>query len=1088
MTSRASAAPPGLPPNLRAIEEIHRSSERSLWRLQNLRDSSTEVLKIVRPEGCELSRREVVQEFLLLHQIRHPHWVSVFGFHHLPDGSIGYRMEDLPGVAPTGPDSPGWAPRDLDAVRAILGALSCLHAMGHVHLDLKPEQILSGSESVCLIDPGLAAPLGTEVPARGTWGFIAPEVLAEKPWDVRADLYSLGCVLLQVWTGENPLGEGEIADQIKRQSERPRLRLRERIEDMPEGLDRVVETLLDPDPAGRPATAAQAWEALHTMAGYRDQYLERRRLPVPHHFPFVSPAGIEEEWDQALSGNGPDRWVIDGPIGSGRLSMLRRLIARGEAFGGSVKANRRELRVEVPETGGSAGREVICRIGEPEANEKVIELGSVGEACATAALAAYGLEPEGGEAGWTRKLLHLRLSERVGREEDKRACSRQRRAVAAALQGTLAGSDRERLAEALVAVTDEERPATSKDDPLIRDGWLRLDEAGQPVPATPPWDDAALRALVGDREITRAHERLLGRGLADPVARARHAIGAGENEEALRSVPDAVEDLRNQGLIGSAMDLLTEARELLGGACPGDWLTLHARLALQDGDPARYMPFLTLNDPPLPDDWRDLLSGDLMRKSDRAQEALVLLKRLRDEATEPAIQQLVRATITSTLIGIGARDEAFREGLSVLDEFKQAERQDERVYLAMDLLVALSERGETGPDVERAKLICEQAMAGTNAVLSCQSARILGGCAFLRGDFSQAKMYLEASRTAAVRTGDAVQVARSDMSLAGVVFEEGRLAESEAMNRRAITLFDQVADRYFAARARANVATVLHAAGRWGEALQLARSARQGLQVTGALDDEDAAVLTEMATLVEVGLLRAATGMASDMRDRLAARPQPVLESIFLRDLGRSKRWAGHMEDARDLWSESSTVARKAQIVDEDAKTLLEHARAELATGDSGKAAEFLEQANELLGDSLSAEHAVNRNFALAMLKIHRRGDGYDPEAASGLLKEAATCASDAELRGWAWRCHAAAAGVAERLDVRSDLVQSIRLAEEGLQELLEAIDNEVLQDSYLELPDTRLFLGWRRQDMESRSLVPAGSSDLEIFFYGRRQ
>ncbi|MBD3161926.1 MAG: protein kinase, partial [Candidatus Eisenbacteria bacterium] len=334
MTTPAVRLAPGLPGSLEPVETIHRASGRSVWRLRDVRSGRRQVFKCVEPDADPSQRRGIVDEFLLLERLRHPHWVRPLGFHHLEDGTLGYRMEEL---APFDTAEEGWRPRDPEAVRQVLGALRLLHAVGFCHLDLKPGQILRGRDGVCLVDPGLAAPVGSTVEPRGTWGYIAPELLDRRPWDERADLYAFGCVLVEVWTGTNLLGEGEVADQIRRQRSVPDLRLRERVEEMPEGLDRAVERLLHPDPDRRPRDANRAWEELHSLAGYRDGYFERSRLPVPLDLPFFPSAGLEEDWRAALRGTGPRRWVLTGAAGSGRRRLRDRLAAVAETIGGTVR-------------------------------------------------------------------------------------------------------------------------------------------------------------------------------------------------------------------------------------------------------------------------------------------------------------------------------------------------------------------------------------------------------------------------------------------------------------------------------------------------------------------------------------------------------------------------------------------------------------------------------------------------------------------------------------------------------------------------------------------------------------------------------
>jgi len=101
----------------------------------------------------------------------------------------------------------------LDSTR-VLGAglaeaLIAIHGAGIVHRDLKPSNILLASDGPRVIDFGIARAIdASSVTARpGTPGFIAPEVLKNKPTTPACDVFSLG-VVLAFARGIRPYGEG----------------------------------------------------------------------------------------------------------------------------------------------------------------------------------------------------------------------------------------------------------------------------------------------------------------------------------------------------------------------------------------------------------------------------------------------------------------------------------------------------------------------------------------------------------------------------------------------------------------------------------------------------------------------------------------------------------------------------------------------------------------------------------------------------------------------------------------------------------------------------------------------------------------
>ena len=127
-------------------------------------------------------------------------------------------------------------------------ALAAVHAFGTIHGDLKPRHIVLTPEgSWKLLDVGLMPMLESLTPAdslAGTPGYIAPERVRREGWaDPRSDLFSLGAVLHELLAGRLPVPE------------RPGIAVLRAGPRIPESLQRLVLSLLDPDPEGRPGSA-----------------------------------------------------------------------------------------------------------------------------------------------------------------------------------------------------------------------------------------------------------------------------------------------------------------------------------------------------------------------------------------------------------------------------------------------------------------------------------------------------------------------------------------------------------------------------------------------------------------------------------------------------------------------------------------------------------------------------------------------------------------------------------------------------------------------------------------------------------------
>jgi hypothetical protein len=170
-------------------------------------------------------------------------------------------------------------------------ALGLQHAMdnGMVHRDIKPQNlILTPDGQVKILDFGLAA-LNREIPpaenssaalaedtmpgrltlagaVMGTPDYMAPEQARDAhAADIRADIYSLGCTLYCLLTGEVPFPGGTYIDKIIAHAERSPRPVREFRKDVPKGLVRLLNRMLDKDPVKRPRSPAEVADALRAI-------------------------------------------------------------------------------------------------------------------------------------------------------------------------------------------------------------------------------------------------------------------------------------------------------------------------------------------------------------------------------------------------------------------------------------------------------------------------------------------------------------------------------------------------------------------------------------------------------------------------------------------------------------------------------------------------------------------------------------------------------------------------------------------------------------------------------------------------------
>lgn len=240
-------------------------------------------VKVLKPEVAadqEWTRR-FLTEAQALASLKNKNLIEVLNFGKTPDGREFLMMEFLEGEAldhyiqRMGALAPAVA---LGIAEQILNALSEAHKKGVVHRDLKPSNVFllrehSGELLVKVIDFGLArqepvklvdaalplpkAPDGASLLA-GTPEYIAPEQAQGLKVDHAADLYSLGIMLYEMLTGSLPFeAESVTALLQKHLSERPP-RLSTQVNNLPEGIEELVEHLLEKEPSKRPGSADAA--------------------------------------------------------------------------------------------------------------------------------------------------------------------------------------------------------------------------------------------------------------------------------------------------------------------------------------------------------------------------------------------------------------------------------------------------------------------------------------------------------------------------------------------------------------------------------------------------------------------------------------------------------------------------------------------------------------------------------------------------------------------------------------------------------------------------------------------------------------
>lgn len=141
--------------------------------------------------------------------------------------------------------------KGIEVARQLCSALAAVHDQGLLHRDLKPANImLDGRGNVRLTDFGLAATaqdLSTTEVRSGTPLYQAPEQMAGREVTVGSDLYSLGLVLYELFTGKRPF--------IDASRDKPPSKLSTHVSGLNPTVEHVILQCLELNPASRPRSA-----------------------------------------------------------------------------------------------------------------------------------------------------------------------------------------------------------------------------------------------------------------------------------------------------------------------------------------------------------------------------------------------------------------------------------------------------------------------------------------------------------------------------------------------------------------------------------------------------------------------------------------------------------------------------------------------------------------------------------------------------------------------------------------------------------------------------------------------------------------
>ena len=249
----------------RIVGRLGRGGMGEVYRADDLKLGQPVALKFLPPDVDRDPARlmQLHTEVRMARQVSHPNVCRVYDIDEV-DGHTFLSMEFVDGeelgslLRRIGRFS---VERSIELSRQICAGLAAAHERGVMHRDLKPANVmLDATGKVRITDFGLAGATGESIRA-GTPAYMAPEQLAGSEVTAQSDIYALGLVLYELFTGHRAIEAKNISELVRKREEGvvPPSQI---VPDLDPAIDRAILRCLERDPAERPASALGVVAAL----------------------------------------------------------------------------------------------------------------------------------------------------------------------------------------------------------------------------------------------------------------------------------------------------------------------------------------------------------------------------------------------------------------------------------------------------------------------------------------------------------------------------------------------------------------------------------------------------------------------------------------------------------------------------------------------------------------------------------------------------------------------------------------------------------------------------------------------------------
>ncbi|MGH7720288.1 MAG: serine/threonine-protein kinase, partial [Gemmatimonadaceae bacterium] len=272
--------------------ELGRGGMAIVYLARDLKHDRAVAVKMLRPElGALLGAERFLREIKTVAGLQHPHILPLYDSGEA-GGTLYYVMPFVSGESLSDrlrKQRQLPIKEALRITREVADALHYAHAKDIIHRDIKPANILLSGAHAMVTDFGIARAIhasGGEQwetltesgVALGTPAYMSPEQTAgERELDARSDIYSLGCMLFEMLTGEPPFAGPDGAVMLGRRFSDPPPSARAARDDVPEVVDRALMVALASGPENRFGNALDFIDAIWGDREYVQHVTGRHR-------------------------------------------------------------------------------------------------------------------------------------------------------------------------------------------------------------------------------------------------------------------------------------------------------------------------------------------------------------------------------------------------------------------------------------------------------------------------------------------------------------------------------------------------------------------------------------------------------------------------------------------------------------------------------------------------------------------------------------------------------------------------------------------------------------------------------------------